>query len=167
MILRHKVYVARYCFKLGLYWRGLTHDNSKLSPIEFGESCHYYTGDRSPIELARETKGYSKAWQHHKGRNTHHYEYWLDRDNAIKMPIDDWREMLCDWIGAAKSYDRIGFSYAKELEYVEKKLATAKMNESTKESTLNVFKVLVEIEKLLGTEFADKRFSYIVKTQNY
>lgn len=26
----------------------------------------------------REDKGYSAAWLHHKGRNKHHYEYWID-----------------------------------------------------------------------------------------
>ena len=40
----HKYYVAKYCFKLKLYWRGITHDLSKFHPIEFFESVQYYTG---------------------------------------------------------------------------------------------------------------------------
>ena len=69
----HKYWVAHYCFKCGLYWRGIKHDMSKFSPIEFWESVKYYQGDRSPIDAAKEDKGWSAAWMHHKGRNTHHY----------------------------------------------------------------------------------------------
>ena len=28
-ITTHKMWVMRYCFKIGLYWQGLTHDLSK------------------------------------------------------------------------------------------------------------------------------------------
>ena len=31
----HKMWVMRYCFRCGLYWQGLTHDLSKLAPVEF------------------------------------------------------------------------------------------------------------------------------------
>ena len=34
-ITTHKMWVMRYCFKIGLYWQGLTHDLSKYSPTEF------------------------------------------------------------------------------------------------------------------------------------
>ena len=37
---------------------------------------HLYTG--SPNEIERLEKGYSSAWLHHKGRNRHHLEYWID-----------------------------------------------------------------------------------------
>ena len=36
---RHRRLVRRYCFKLGLYWQGLTHDLSKYSPTEFWRSA--------------------------------------------------------------------------------------------------------------------------------
>ena len=32
---RHRRLVRKYCFWLGLYWQGLTHDLSKYSPYEF------------------------------------------------------------------------------------------------------------------------------------
>ena len=32
---KHRFLVMRLCFKLGLYWQGLTHDLSKYSLIEF------------------------------------------------------------------------------------------------------------------------------------
>ena len=77
-ITEHKIMVARHCFKVGMYWQGLTHDLSKYSPSEFWQGVKYYQGYRSPNNAEREDKGYSAAWLHHKGRNKHHYEYWID-----------------------------------------------------------------------------------------
>ena len=51
---------------------------SKYSPTEFWVGAKYYQGDRSPNNAEREDIGYSSAWLHHKGRNKHHYEYWID-----------------------------------------------------------------------------------------
>ena len=73
-ITKHRRLVRRHCFKIGLYWQGLTHDLSKYSPEEFWTGVRYYQGDRSPNAAEREDVGYSRAWLHHKGRNKHHYE---------------------------------------------------------------------------------------------
>ena len=43
-ITTHKMWVMRYCFKIGLYWQGLTHDLSKYSPTEFLVGMKYYQG---------------------------------------------------------------------------------------------------------------------------
>ena len=78
-VLIHKYWVFYYCCKLGIPWQGITHDLSKFSWTEFSESVKYYQGGtKSPIPVIKEKNGYSKAWQHHKGRNPHHYEYWTD-----------------------------------------------------------------------------------------
>ena len=80
------------CFRVGLYWQGLTHDLSKYSPTEFLIGARYYQGDRSPNAAERQDKGYSEAWMHHKGRNRHHYEYWTDMNmqtrcyESVQMP---------------------------------------------------------------------------------
>ena len=37
-IFKHKYFVCKYCFKTGLYWRGIVHDLSKFHPKEFFES---------------------------------------------------------------------------------------------------------------------------------
>ena len=74
----HKILVARGCFKVGLYRQGIMHDLSKYSPTEFGVGIRYFQGTRSPNNAEREDIGYSSAWLHHKGRNKHHYEYWVD-----------------------------------------------------------------------------------------
>ena len=75
-IIVHKYWVFYYACKLGIPIQGLLHDMSKFSPIEFWESVKYYQGGKSsPINACKADKGYSLAWQHHKGRNPHHYEY--------------------------------------------------------------------------------------------
>ena len=74
----HRRLVRQGCFRLGLYFQGLIHDLSKYSPSEFLVGAKYYQGYRSPNNAEREAKGYSAAWLHHKGRNKHHYEYWID-----------------------------------------------------------------------------------------
>ena len=117
----HKYWVAHYCFKCGLYWRGIKHDMSKFSPVDFWESVKYYQGNRSPIDAAKEDKGWSAAWMHHKGRNTHHYEYWQDNfdngGNPLIMPFEDSVEMLCDYLAAGRAYMGKNFSFTSEWKW--------------------------------------------------
>lgn len=135
VICKHKYYVCKYCFKVHLYWQGITHDLSKFSFTEFWDNVKYYNGSYSPVVKSKEINGYSKAWQHHKGRNPHHYEYWTDNyDNGtttIMMPYKYAVEMLCDYIGAGKSYNK-DFSYEKEYEWWKNKWDTVKMNDRTR-----------------------------------
>lgn len=112
----HKFLVAKGCFKVGLYKQGLLHDLSKYSWVEFRVGAKYYQGTRSPNNAEREEKGYSEAWLHHKGRNKHHLEYWLDyaRDSecgigGMRMPDKYVVEMVMDRIAASKVY--MGESY--------------------------------------------------------
>jgi len=120
-ICTHKRWVFHYCRKAGITWRGIWHDMSKFSPTEFWESVRYYQGTSSPIDAAKKDKGWSKAWMHHKGRNRHHYEFWVDNlDNggkALLMPFDDVLELLCDYLGAGRAYIGKNFSYAAEYKW--------------------------------------------------
>jgi hypothetical protein len=126
-ICRHKRWVFHYACKAGIPWRGFWHDFSKFSPVEFWEGVKYYQGSRSPIDACKEAKGWSKAWFHHRGRNSHHYEYWVDNfDNggvALKMPFKDAVELLCDYLAAGRAYMGKNFSYAAEYEWWLKKSA--------------------------------------------
>lgn len=115
-ITRHKVIVAKECFSVGLYRQGLMHDLSKYSPTEFLVGARYYQGDRSPNNREREVTGLSTAWLHHKGRNKHHYEYWLDYSTRAqdgiggtgilpcRMPGRYVVEMFMDRVAASKVY---------------------------------------------------------------
>ena len=69
---RHRVFIN--CCRCGIPVRGLLHDLSKFSPIEFWRGASYWQGTYSPTEEERRDIGYSLAWMHHKGRNRHHFE---------------------------------------------------------------------------------------------
>ena len=120
-ICKHKYWVGYYCFKAGIPWRGIKHDMSKFSPTEFWESVKYYQGDSSPIDACKKVNGWSKAWQHHKGRNDHHYEYWQDNfdngGNPILMPKECAIELVCDYLGAGRAYQGKNFTYAGEYKW--------------------------------------------------
>ena len=106
LVIRHKWGVLTNCARCGILWRGIVHDLSKFSPSEFFESVKYYQGNRSPIGACRRAVGMSRAWLHHKGRNKHHIEYWLDGDCAEHpmMPYKYAVECVCDKLAATKTY---------------------------------------------------------------
>ena len=125
-ITHHKLLVMRYCFRVGLYRQGLAHDLSKYSPTEFFIGVRYFQGYRSPNAAERICKGYSEAWLHHKGRNRHHFEYWIDitarSGNAcvgMPMPTRYVVEMFCDRIAASRVYEKDAYTDRSPLAYYE------------------------------------------------
>lgn len=133
-ICQHKYYVAQYCFMCGLYWQGIMHDMSKFSPIEFFESARYYKGNDSPIKACKKDKGYSNAWFHHRGRNKHHWEFWVDELSKgmipRKMPYKYVLELVCDFLGAARAYGAENF--AQEYKWWKNKRNEIVMHKATK-----------------------------------
>lgn len=123
-ITAHRFAVRRGCFRMGLFWQGLTHDLSKYSPVEFWNGARYYQGVRSPNAAEREEKGFSEAWMHHKGRNRHHYEYWTDMNRqskvyeAVPMPRRYLAEMVADRIAACKIYEGKNYDGGSALRYL-------------------------------------------------
>ena len=107
---RHRSLVRKHCFRLGLYWQGLTHDLSKYTPTEFWAGIKYFQGDHSPNDQQRKENGYSAAWLHHKGRNRPLFEYWTDSPTdgggigGVEMPKKYVAEMFCDRLAASKVY---------------------------------------------------------------
>lgn len=136
-VMKHKHWVFFYMRKLGYPVRGILHDMSKFSPEEFFESVRFWNGEKSPILGAKASQGISYAWQHHKGRNKHHYEYWVDNLDdgglARKMPFKYVIELVCDWLAAGKSY--AGYNgeniFSKETEWWYEKRKTAKIHPET------------------------------------
>ena len=128
-ITHHKSLVRAGCCKIGLYKQGLLHDLSKYSPTEFLVGCKYYQGNMSPNNAERKDKGYSLAWLHHKGRNKHHLEYWIDygvsNENGkehrgmvgMKMPVRYVCEMFIDRISASKNYQKEQYTDHSALDY--------------------------------------------------
>lgn len=127
----HKKWVGYYCFKAGIPWRGIKHDMSKFSPIEFWEGVKYYQGTSSPIDACKKENGWSRAWFHHRGRNDHHYEYWTDDfdhgGKPLVMPRDAAYELVCDYLGAGRAYMGKGFTYAAEYKWWENKKSSPLM----------------------------------------
>ena len=125
-ITRHKLLVMKYCFECGLYEQGLAHDLSKYSPTEFIPGCIYYQGDHSPNEAERAAKGYTSAWLHHKGRNKHHLEYWIDYSTTktgltgMKIPLRYVCEMVCDRVAASQIYLGDKYTDASAWEYYQR-----------------------------------------------
>ena len=119
----HKWLVMKYCFRVGLYRQGLLHDLSKYSPTEFLVGARYYCGYRSPNELERLETGVSTAWLHHKGRNKHHLEYWIDYDPRVgkmagmKMPVKYVVEMFCDRVAASRIYRKENYTNSDPYNY--------------------------------------------------
>ena len=111
-ITKHRHMVIKHCKKAGILWQGLRHDLSKYSPTEFIPGVKYYTGTKSPNEGERIDKGYSVAWLHHKGRNKHHFEHWVDYSvndgehviMGAQMPRKYVAEMVMDRISASRNY---------------------------------------------------------------
>lgn len=79
------------------------HDLSKFSAIE---AIPYTFHDFSKKEFSLD---FQIAWCHHKSKNEHHPEFWLNPNrkgeiNPLPMPDIYILEMFADWIGAGLTY---------------------------------------------------------------
>lgn len=162
-ITRHKAEVMKNCFRAGLYLQGVTHDLSKYEPAEFLRGVKYYQGNKSPNDAERRETGVSKAWLHHKGRNKHHFEYWIDYDPAIggkmgglEMPLNFLLEMVCDRIAASKIYLKDKYKDSSPLEYYNHSKGKGYMNPKTERQ-------LVKLLTILADEGEEELFKYMRK----
>lgn len=160
-ITKHKMMVMENCFKVGLYRQGLLHDLSKYSWEEFKTGVKYYQGDRSPNAAEKDDIGYSAAWLHHKGRNKHHFEYWIDfspdKSEGLvgnQMPLKYLVEMVMDRIAASKVYRGKDYTDGSAWEYYERSRDRLVIHKKTR----------ADLEKLLlmlRDEGEEKTFAYI------
>lgn len=139
-ILTHKYYVAKYCFQIGLCWQGITHDLSKFSFTEFSRAIKYWDDNISSLANERKILGYSQTFLHHRGRNPHHYEYWIhsldDGGVPARMPKKYVLELICDYLAAAKTY---GADPRKEYIWWAKQQSHMKIHKETKDYITEVF----------------------------
>ncbi len=144
----HKIKVGQLCFRCGLYKQGLMHDLSKYSWVEFSAGVKYYQGDRSPIEKEKEVVGYSLGWLHHKGRNRHHWEHWIDMNKegmfGIEMPANYVVEMFCDRVAATMIYQKDQFTTRSPYDYYLKGRHKYMMHPKTHELLECLLKMLAE-----------------------
>lgn len=164
LITYHKWLVFKLCCKIGIPWRGLVHDLSKYSPTEFWEGVNYYVGDYSPITEAKKDKGYSVAWLHHKGRNKHHWEFWVDFTRkgviAAKMPNRYVVEMFCDRVAASLIYRGKDYKDSDPIDYYNGGKDSYIMHPQTRE-------LLESLLIYLKENGLDKTVSYIKNNFEY
>lgn len=160
-ITEHKLLVMKGCFRIGLYKQGLLHDLSKFSPTEFLVGAKYYQGIQSPNNAERKDIGYSSAWLHHKGRNKHHYEYWLDYSAhagdgliPVKMPDKYIAEMFVDRVSASKIYNKGHYTDDMPLNYYKQGKSFDFMHPYTREH-------LELLLNMLATQGEEKTFRYV------
>lgn len=160
-ITEHKILVMDNCFKVGLYKQGLLHDLSKYTPEEFFTGVRFYQGTRSPNAAEREQFGFSRAWLHHKGRNKHHFEYWidfsLDKTKGLvghKMPVNYVVEMVMDRIAACKVYRGKDYTDSSALEYYQREKPFIVIHPETR-------KLLEKLLVMLSEEGEKKTFAYM------
>lgn len=160
-ITHHKMLVMRYCFKVGLYKQGLLHDLSKYRWAEFKVGVKYFQGNKSPNGVEKIKEGYSSAWLHHKGRNKHHFEYWIDygvnpREGLIgaKMPLRYVVEMFIDRMCASKNYERDKYTDRSSLIYYDREKDFYVIHKETKA-------LLEKLLNMLADEGEEKTLEYI------
>lgn len=171
-ITRHKLLVMEGCFRLGLIWQGLLHDLSKYTPTEFLVGCKYYQGTMSPNNAERMDKGYSSAWLHHKGRNKHHLEYWLDYGVpdkegpnkgkkkgvcGMKMPIKYVVEMYVDRVAASKNYQKDKYKDDSALIYYQSGKECSVLHDDTRALLELLLNMLAKRGEAATNRFIRKR----------
>jgi hypothetical protein len=142
----------------GIPWRGFVHDLSKFSPVEFWESVKYYHGSRSPLAICKEKEGYSKAWLHHKGRNKHHFEYWIDPMAPIQYPVIPFVytvEMICDTFAAGIVYQGKNWTPDYQLKYFKSRKDREYINP----------KIVAVLEEVYG-EVAEKGLKPVINKKH-
>lgn len=166
-ITKHRLLVRKHCFKCGLYWRGLLHDLSKYSFTEFSEGAKYYIGIRSSISEAKRITGKSEAWLHHKGRNKHHYEYWVDGMKTLVMPYKYAVESICDQLSASKVYLGKTHNDGSCLEFWNHKRDKISIHEDMKKFHDKVFLDLKDYgeKKILNKKYMKKMYADIMQKE--
>ncbi|MBI4837436.1 MAG: hypothetical protein HY813_03490 [Candidatus Portnoybacteria bacterium] len=100
-LLKHKWYVMIECFREGLIWRGLVHDWDKFVPSQFVPYVNYYY-------CGKNKEAFDAAWDRHKKRSKHHWQYWLGMDDEpreMEYPYNV--EMFCDWVGVGRARGKL------------------------------------------------------------
>lgn len=154
---KHRFYVFKLSLKAGIPIRGLLHDLSKYSPVEFWEGVKYYNGKKSPISVCVQENGYSKAWLHHKGKNKHHFEYWIDfatEEKAAIIPYKYAVEMICDTLAASIVYNGKDWKKDTQLNYYNKRTDKEFINPKIQKFLLTVYEQIAKdgIDKVVTSK---------------
>jgi hypothetical protein len=146
-VLKHRYYVLVACFKLGLFWQGLMHDNSKLSFFELYRYARKFNGPNGELygssdHLINANTLFQYAWNNHIHHNKHHWQYWitvkektLNEDSPmliLDIPDKYIDEMICDWWAASKAYKGPALLVWWDLNKFKMRLSVKTFNKITK-----------------------------------
>lgn len=107
-ILEHKKNVFIECWKEKLYLHAFTHDLSKFSIKEFFPYARWFYGkdgvkcEEDNLYKDENKLDFENAWQHHKDKNKHHWDYWYERN--LDMPEKYIKQMICDWKAMSRKF---------------------------------------------------------------
>lgn len=107
-IIKHKFWVIWYlfCFSVRTMWRGVTHDLSKLTPVEakgFAKETPLLNSLKyDSTEYHESRKRLDKSLDAHYANNRHHPEHF--KNGIESMDLVDIVEMLCDWRAAVRRH---------------------------------------------------------------
>ena len=169
----HRNLVLAMCFRCGMYSQGLKHDLSKYAPVEFFPSVRYYQGYRSPISKEKEVNGYSTCWFHHKGRNPHHWEYWIDRGTGSQelrvfpMPFRYLLESVIDRIAASKVYNKGKYNDNEPYRFFINSKEHAIMNPETVAQMEYLLKYLAENGEKKALQYYRSLYKQCRKDKNF
>ena len=105
---------------------------------------------------------------HHKGRNKHHFEYWIDylinEDGTVgfggnKMPKRYVAEMFCDRVAACKIYKGDKYTDADAHDYLIRAKKWTMMHPDT-------FAAIEKMLRVLKEEGEDAAFAYVRRWLN-
>ena len=118
---------------------------------------------QSPHNGERQKYGYSTAWLHHKGRNKHHPEYWMDYEyfgdrhvTGMRMPTKYVVEMFVDRVSASKNYRGKSYQDSDALAYYQKRKDVMVIHKDSRE-------ILERLLHMLAEEGEDATYAYIRK----
>jgi hypothetical protein len=96
-VLTLKTRVFVHALILGVPVRGLLHDLSKLSPIEWkGIGRQFYPS--TPEEKDANASLFRQAKAHHRARNRHEVDHWYHDDGPCSpIPPAILKEIMADW----------------------------------------------------------------------
>lgn len=153
-LIRHKWYVMLYCFRFGLYCRGLIHDLDKFLLSSFIPYAEYAwrlgSGVSLPEGLYMESNNteFNAQWLKHRKNSKHHWQYWA-YGTPREMDSNSILEMYCDWMGAmrcnGKGYKELKTWYAETRE-------SRRLNERTLEIVDKLMQYKNEERRVKGND---------------
>lgn len=185
-VIEHKKNVFIECWNKKMYVHAFMHDVSKFNPKEFIPYSNWFYGfqgvrQQDCYNQYKDDKNWMSsfgskhlkckqefdvAWQHHKDKNKHHWNYWYER--SLEMPRKYIDQMICDWSAMSRkfgdtpqefylsNYHKIKFidddnSFCSSRHNLELKLGLLEYNEplceGNKEFYMSMLQILSDYQK--------------------